>query len=395
MQATARRYSANSHDADDAYQRAAEILLTHSPTGTEDELCRWLRTTVKHEALAIRRQVERMAPAGEPALLPEPHGARRETAHDEAERSERLSMGAQALRRLKPQEIRCLVLRAEGYSYQEIGERTGFSYTKVNRCLTEGRRSFLARVESIESGAECDRLASRLSALADGEGSAEDLAAVRPHLETCLACRARLREFRAVPARVAALAPAGALMAGGGVGPVRSLFESLVGSTQHGRGAGRPRPPDGRDRRRPEGRRRRASLRGGAGRSGGPAATPPNASHPTPPIARPRRPTSGPPLRQVPAPDADLAPPPPDPAPPSPTAAPTPAAPVSPPVAPAPRPAREFAPEAAPAAAPCARPRARPGARAGRLRVRRRLRGWRRRPVGQRRVRALAGRDTG
>ena len=46
MLATARRYSTNSHDADDAYQRAAEILLTHSPTGTDDELCRWLRTTV-------------------------------------------------------------------------------------------------------------------------------------------------------------------------------------------------------------------------------------------------------------------------------------------------------------------------------------------------------------
>ncbi|MDQ3644411.1 MAG: sigma-70 family RNA polymerase sigma factor, partial [Actinomycetota bacterium] len=234
MLATARRYSTNSHDADDAYQRAAEILLTHSPTGTDDELCRWLRTTVKHEALAIRRQVERVAPAGEPQRLPEPRSAPQETAHDEAERSERLSVGAQALGRLKPQELRCLLLKAEGYSYGEICELTGFSYTKVNRCLTEGRRAFLARVTSIESGAECDLLAPRLSALADGEGTASDLAAVRPHLKTCLACRARLREFRAVPSRVAALVPAGAIAgAGPGSGPARSFFESLAGSAQH------------------------------------------------------------------------------------------------------------------------------------------------------------------
>ena len=64
MLATARRYSANPHDAEDAYQRATEILLTHRPTGTDDELCRWLRTTTKHEALAIGRYRQRVVPAG-------------------------------------------------------------------------------------------------------------------------------------------------------------------------------------------------------------------------------------------------------------------------------------------------------------------------------------------
>jgi len=65
MLATARRYSAGPHDAEDAYQRAAEIVLARQPTGTEEELCRWVRTTVKHEALAIRRQQRRTAPAGD------------------------------------------------------------------------------------------------------------------------------------------------------------------------------------------------------------------------------------------------------------------------------------------------------------------------------------------
>src|SRR4051794_25465543 len=83
--------------------------------------------------------------------------------------------------------------------------------TKVNRCLTEGRRAFLQRVRGIEAGEECERLAPCLSAFADGEADAEDMAALRPHLATCLICRSQLREFRAVPARVAALAPPGAL----------------------------------------------------------------------------------------------------------------------------------------------------------------------------------------
>ncbi|HEV2723062.1 MAG TPA: sigma-70 family RNA polymerase sigma factor [Thermoleophilaceae bacterium] len=132
MLATARRYSASPHDAEDAYQRATEILLTHRPTGTEEELCRWLRTTTKHEALAINRHRARVVPTGESASVPQPSGGSPD-AYDHAERFERLHHGAQALGRLKPQEMRCLLLKAEGYSYVEICGITGFTYTKVNR----------------------------------------------------------------------------------------------------------------------------------------------------------------------------------------------------------------------------------------------------------------------
>jgi len=232
MLATARRYSAGPHDAEDAYQRAVEILLTHSPTGSEDELCRWLRTTVKHEALALRRQRERVAPAGAPEAVPQPPGAEPD-AQESAERLERLRLGAQALGRLKPQEVRCLLLRAEGYSYADICSRTGYSYTKVNRCLAEGRAAFIERVASIESGEECRRLAPQLSALADGEANAKDLAALRPHLRSCQACQAQLRESHAVPARVAALLGPAALAGGSDSGLVRGAFESVLGALQH------------------------------------------------------------------------------------------------------------------------------------------------------------------
>jgi RNA polymerase sigma factor (sigma-70 family) len=209
--ATARRYAANAEDAEDAYQRGLEILLTKAPTTREEELVPWLKTVVKHEAFALRRQRERLTPVtgdGEPIE----RGTGAAATHEQAERYERLSQSAEALSRLKPQEIRCLVLRARGLSYREICETTGFTYTKVNRCLTEGRQALAGRLAGIEEGAECARLAPLLSALADGEADAATVARLRPHLKTCLSCRARLRAYRAAPSRVAVLVP-GALMA--------------------------------------------------------------------------------------------------------------------------------------------------------------------------------------
>jgi hypothetical protein len=104
--------------------------------------------------------------------------------------------------------------------------------TKVNRLLTEGRQAFLRRVSGIERGADCARYEPVLSALADGEASSEQLATLRPHMRTCLSCRARLREFRATPERAAALVPPAALVASDGRGPLRGLVESLVGASE-------------------------------------------------------------------------------------------------------------------------------------------------------------------
>ena len=224
IMSTARRYAASPEDAEDAYQRGLEILLTKAPTTSPDDLVPWLKTVVKHEAFALRKQRERHG-------LPtdqDPGGAEAVETHEQVERLERLQHGAEAMQRLKPQEIRCMLLLAEGYSYRQIQSITGFSYTKVNRCLTEGRRSFLRKVEGIEAGAECERLAPALSALADGVATSRDMAALRPHLRTCLSCRAALRDAREAPARVAALAPIG-LLAGGHAAAVapRTVFDWL------------------------------------------------------------------------------------------------------------------------------------------------------------------------
>src|SRR5919198_1916338 len=229
--ATARRYSSTPEDAEDAYQRALEILLTKAPSTNDDDLVPWLKTVVKHEAWALRRQRERHTPPTEDGEVRV--GASGDAAtHDRSERYERLRQGAEALARLKPQEVRALRLKAEGYSYREICEITGWTYTKVNRCLTEGRRAMLDRLRGIESGSECDRLAPLLSLLADGEAGANELRELRPHLKSCLACRARLRGYREAPARVAALLPVAALAAHPHVLRLPALAESLLGSVQ-------------------------------------------------------------------------------------------------------------------------------------------------------------------
>src|SRR5919201_1655178 len=60
---TARRYSLCADDADDAYQRAVEILLTKAPDRSVPELTAWMQVVTRREALAVRRSRERLLAA--------------------------------------------------------------------------------------------------------------------------------------------------------------------------------------------------------------------------------------------------------------------------------------------------------------------------------------------
>jgi RNA polymerase sigma factor (sigma-70 family) len=223
---TARRYSICADDAEDAYQRALEILLTKAPPIEGDALVRWMQTVTKREALAVRRQRERLLGSPRPPgnddadrdplefIASESPGP-----NDQLARRERVTRSGEALRALKPQEVRALTLKAQGYSYAEIGEITGWSYTKINRCMAEGRKRFLQVFADIEQGRRCEELAASLSELADGEGGNGSTEAVEFHLRSCASCRAKLRAYRALPGRVFDLLPAGPLLdhsAGGG-----------------------------------------------------------------------------------------------------------------------------------------------------------------------------------
>jgi DNA-directed RNA polymerase specialized sigma24 family protein len=64
--------------------------------------------------------------------------------NDRLARRERVARSGEALRALKPQEVRALTLKAQGYSYAEIGEITGWSYTKVKLWRRAGQPGYWA-----------------------------------------------------------------------------------------------------------------------------------------------------------------------------------------------------------------------------------------------------------
>ena len=215
LRRTARRYSLCADDADEALQRALEILLLKAPSDDQRELIRWTQTVVKHEALAVKRDRERIL-SGPAAVTPEPGRddwvamipARTDGPPERAERQEAIARSREALQTLKPQELRALGLLAEGYSYKEIGEITGFSHTKINRCLAEGREKFRRVLSRSRDGSRCEEMRPLLSAFCDSETSDEETAVLREHLRACANCRGTLRAYRAAPAAAAALAPA-------------------------------------------------------------------------------------------------------------------------------------------------------------------------------------------
>jgi hypothetical protein len=126
---------------------------------------------------------------------------------ERAERREAIARSREALKTLKPAELRALTLLAQGYSYAEIGEITGFSRTKINRCLAEGRERFRSFLSRSESGERCVELRPVLSAFCDGEAGPAEAASLREHLRVCAHCRAALRAYRAAPGAAAALLP--------------------------------------------------------------------------------------------------------------------------------------------------------------------------------------------
>ncbi len=227
----ARRHSLGNEDAQDAYQRGLEIFLRHAHRLDPDGAPSWLRTVVKHEAMAVRRVRQReLAPADLDFDRIESSAAR--PPDEQVVAFETVARSAEALQRLKPQEVRALWLQAQGNSYEEITQLTGWTRTKVNRCLYEGRRSLLERYADIESGEECERWAPLLSSLVDGEATTAELVELRPHLRACGACRGVVRELHRSGASLRIVLPVGTgVAAAAQVEPAGHLFVKVYETT--------------------------------------------------------------------------------------------------------------------------------------------------------------------
>jgi RNA polymerase sigma factor (sigma-70 family) len=121
----ARQYSLCADDAQDAVQRALEIYMRRASSLEPATELAWLKVVVKHEALAVRRG--RAGVAGEEVDLDAVPAAAQRSVEERLESAERVARSAEIMRRLKRDEARALMLKAEGLSYVEIGERLGWT----------------------------------------------------------------------------------------------------------------------------------------------------------------------------------------------------------------------------------------------------------------------------
>ena len=130
----ARQASLCHDDALDAYQRALEIFVRRVDTVDPATEVAWLKVVVRHEAMAIRR-ARSEAVADEDLDLDSLVPGVERSVDEQIASSERVRRSAEALRALKPDEAKALMMKAHGLSYEEIGERNGWSYANVTATL--------------------------------------------------------------------------------------------------------------------------------------------------------------------------------------------------------------------------------------------------------------------
>jgi len=138
------KHAANREDASEAVQFAFLAFVEKFDPSTGSPPLGWLTLTLERYCWAARGREHLDRSAGQ------------EAAGDLAGRSftaESIPSGGTGpeqlvelvddararLAALNCAERRALCLIAAGFSYQEVGQITGFSYTKINRCASEGR----------------------------------------------------------------------------------------------------------------------------------------------------------------------------------------------------------------------------------------------------------------
>jgi RNA polymerase sigma factor (sigma-70 family) len=145
------RHANSAEAAEEALREAAVQFMRFFEGDSANHALRWMLTTVKRSAWAIKRRARRR-----PALVltttdVEEREEESWIAHDDrpgpaelAERGEEQAETVEALERLKPDERTALLMLGLGCSYREIQDRRGWTRTKVNRCLAEGREALRA-----------------------------------------------------------------------------------------------------------------------------------------------------------------------------------------------------------------------------------------------------------
>jgi DNA-directed RNA polymerase specialized sigma24 family protein len=134
----ARRNAACEADAEEAVQEALVAFIeSYDPAGGAAPLA-WLTLVAKR--ICWRAKDARRREVGELLAGAEGEAARYVPESPSTDgRVVDLEEARARLRGLKPDERTAIGLAAAGYTYGEIAERRGWTKTKVNRCIYEGR----------------------------------------------------------------------------------------------------------------------------------------------------------------------------------------------------------------------------------------------------------------
>jgi RNA polymerase sigma factor (sigma-70 family) len=140
----ARRLTHTIEDAEDVVQ-TAYLIAARRPDVSGPTAIGWLKTVVRNEAWRMRARAQTPVVVDAIDLLGGESIAPLLTAPP-VDLDLWLDVRA-ALAACKEHERRALVGRAAGLSYAELAERNAWTYTKVNRCLSEGRARVRELVE--------------------------------------------------------------------------------------------------------------------------------------------------------------------------------------------------------------------------------------------------------
>jgi RNA polymerase sigma factor (sigma-70 family) len=142
----ARFHSEQPADADDALSDACVLFLRRFEGEEEDHALRYLLVVVKRCAWAISRRRRKLRRRAEMVSLDQLEADLGAGIVDDArgpeqqvEAREEMAPFVAAVNALTADQRTALILFSLGFSYSEIAERCGWTWTKVNRSLAEGR----------------------------------------------------------------------------------------------------------------------------------------------------------------------------------------------------------------------------------------------------------------
>jgi RNA polymerase sigma factor (sigma-70 family) len=149
--------AASEADAEEALQEAfASFVRAFDPQDGAPPLA-WLTLTLKRQCWRQRREAHLDRQLGQEAErggeeLGSVIEAIPSTAPDLEQRTIERDDTRRRLGGLKPEERTALGLLAAGFSYEEIGRRRGWTYTKVNSCIAEGRAALRSGTSNVAIG---------------------------------------------------------------------------------------------------------------------------------------------------------------------------------------------------------------------------------------------------